>query len=462
LGGESVEEEGFDPLGSLGSAIESGLGGLGDTIGGLFGEGKDAGSAEEAAIVASDRIPSKRGMSPLSESLLAAGLGMLAAPTRDPWQAVGMGGLRGLQVYETASEQARKQEEAAAKQAAAEEAANKYQRQISGLGPVSEDQGEEKEIAPAPAPGLTPKPLEIAPVERETEAELPSGAVDIEADPSLRRLTEQYSRVASIPAPTGMQAVKTAQLSNLKFQIEERRRQLESSVRARKEQQEAAQSTPEAKARAKQLEVSQEALAKEGVATEQAARQADQRIATLARMKDAVSSGKFRTGAFAEKELALKKAVQSVFPSMVDEDAIAMAEQFDKDALQAVTDATGGKLGSGVSDADVRFLTRQQAGLGTTKAGNVRTLDAAMKIEQRKKDIANFARDYKESHGGVLDQGYYQELSRWADEHPMFIEEKTSKPGALTADTVPEGHEIQRGNATYRWDSSSKKYKRVQ
>ena len=351
---------------------------------------------------------------------------MLAAPTRNPWQAVGIGGLRGLQVYEAASEQERKQEEMAAKQAAAEKAAERYQQQISGAAPVAEDTGEEapktpgfapiekpEEAAPAPAP--TPTVSEAGVLEPET--------ADIEADPTLRRLSQQYARVASIPAPPGMSEAKKAQLSNLKFQIEERRRQLESSVKARKAQVEAQQKTPEAKARAKMLETEQEALAKEAVGVEQAARQADQRIATLSRMKEAVESGRFSTGFGAETKLGLQKAVQSIFPKMVDEEAIAMAEQFEKDALQAVTDATGGKLGAGVSNADVEFLSRQQAGLGTSKAGNILTLDAAIKIEQRKKDIAQFARDYREAHGGVLDQGYYKALSDWSKANPMFPKE---------------------------------------
>ena len=446
-GGGSEEEEDFDPLAELGSALESGLGGLGDALGGLFGEGRDARSAEEAAVVASDRIPRREGPGPISQGLLAAGLGMLAAPTANPWQALGVGGLRGLQVYSAAEEEQRKREESAAKQAAAEKAAERYQRQIFGGAPVSEDTGEEA----LKTPGLVPmeKPEEAAPAPT-PEAGAPAPATpeagvlepetaDIEADPTLRRLSQQYARVASIPAPPGMSEAKKAHLSNLKFQIEERRRQLESSVKARKAQEEAKQKTPEAKARAKMLETEQEALAKEAVGVEQAARQADQRIATLGRMKEAVESGRFSTGFGAETKLGLQKAVQSIFPKMVDEEAIAMAEQFEKDALQAVTDATGGKLGAGVSNADVEFLSRQQAGLGTSKAGNVLTLDAAIKIEQRKKDIAQFARDYREAHGGVLDQGYYKALSDWSEANPMFpTEQKKSTAPAETPQYTPE------------------------
>jgi hypothetical protein len=420
--GGAVEED-DNPFGDIGSAIEAGFGGIGDALGGLFGEGKNARSAEEAAVVARDEAPTPTGMSPLKQALIAAGLGMMASPSNNPLTSIGMGGLKGFQVYEAAAEQERKRAEDAAQKASAERAAEEYQRRISGS-PVSEDEVPEERVttSPAGAPKVAAEPsaeVEVTAPASKTSV-LDPETVDIEADPTLRRLSQRYAQISGIPAPAGMASVKSAQLSNLKFQIEERRKQLESSARARKAQVEAEQRTPEAKARAKQLESEQEALAKESVATEQAARQADQRIATLSRMKDAVESERFPTGFGAETKLSAKKAIQSVLPGMVDEEAIAMAEQFEKDALQAVTDATGGKLGAGVSDSDVRFLTRQQAGLGTSKAGNVRTLDAAIKVEQRKKDIAQFARDYRKAHNGVLDQGYYEELSKWAEANPMF------------------------------------------
>lgn len=438
------EDDLGNPLEELGSMIESGFGGLfgedekptrapeggglGDILGGLFGGGE---RPTPAGVVASDETPRRGLVSPaVSDALIAAGLGMMASPARDPWRAIGEGGLKGFQVYSELSEQERKRAEAEAQKRAAEAAAERYQRAISGEPPVAEDTETAAPRVTPPLGGAASTTTEAPPSAGEATAAPKTettAEIDVEADPELRRLNSQLNRVASIPAPKGMESVKSSQLSNLRFQIEQRRSELESKVKAAEKAKAAELNTPEAKARAKQLEVEQEALAKEAVGVEQEAKQADQRIATLSRMRDAVSSGKFRTGALAEKELALKKAVQSVFPSAVDEEAIAMAEQFDKDALRAVTDATGGKLGAGVSDADVRFLTRQQAGLGTTKAGNVRTLEAAIKIEQRKKDIAQFARDYKKAHNGVLDSGYYQELQQWAEAHPMFVEEKGVK-----------------------------------
>jgi hypothetical protein len=156
--------------------------------------------------------------------------------------------------------------------------------------------------------------------------------------------------------------------------------------------------------------------------------------------------------------LAAQKAIQSVSPSLVDEDAIALAEQFEKDALQAVTDATGGKLGAGVSDSDVRFLTRQQAGLGTSKAGNIRTLDAAIKVEQRKKDIAEFQRKYRDEHGGILDQGFYRALSEWAEKNPMFPTKETKGGEKSSERTVTRRGKTKDGKSVVQYSDGTIEY----
>ena len=388
---------------------------------------------------------------PFSQFLWNAGQAMMARPNASPLEALGAGLPYGMRGAMAAGEQAHEREALAAKKRDEEQRLADFQQQLAGeTEPSATGETVSQPDVETAREGLPAAPVRTAAAERpetreqrlETPGQRPATRVldpetmDIEADPTIRRLFSEITRISSIPTTKDLLPVKNASISNLKFQIEERRRQLESSARARKAQVEAEQKTPESRARAKQLEIEQEELAKESVGIEQAARQADQRIATLSRMKDAVESGKFRTGFGAETEIATKKAIQAIFPNLVDEEAIAMAEQFDKDALQAVTDATGGKLGAGVSDSDVRFLTRQQAGLGTTKAGNVRTLDAAIKIERRKKDIAEFTRKYKEEHGGYLDAKFNGELAKWAEEHPMFPKEKAASAKGKSSETV--------------------------
>jgi hypothetical protein len=462
-------------LGSLGEGVSHAIGSVGEGLGSLF-----QGSPSASEPVASASAPQGGGgrgltWSPFQSGLLAAGLATMASQNPNTLGAIGEGGLRGLQVYEAAAETEREREQLENQKRVERQQELDFQRQMAGRPkaeemPSSEVSEEGISTPRGSAEEITVRTPRATETEKETvstRAPTPASAragvlepetIDIEADPTIRRLSEEYSRIASIPAPKNLFPVKNAQISNLKFQIEERRRQLESSVKARKAQLAAEQNTPEAKARAKQIETEQEALSKESIAMEQAARQADQRISTLNRMKDAVQSGKFSTGLGAETKLAAQKAIQSVFPSLVDEDAIALAEQFEKDALQAVTDATGGKLGAGVSDSDVRFLTRQQAGLGTSKAGNIRTLDAAIKVEQRKKDIAEFQRKYRDEHGGILDQGFYRALSEWAEKNPMFPTKETKGGEKSSERTVTRRGKTKDGKSVVQYSDGTIEY----
>jgi hypothetical protein len=455
-------------LGSLGEGVSHAIGSVGEGLGSLF-----QGSPSASEPVASASAPQGGGgrgltWSPFQSGLLAAGLATMASQNPNTLGAIGEGGLRGLQVYEAAAETEREREQLENQKRVERQQELDFQRQMAGRPKAEEISEEEISTPKGSAEEVTVRTPRAAETETvSTRAPAPASAragvlepetIDIEADPTIRRLSEEYSRIASIPAPKNLLPVKNAQISNLKFQIEERRRQLESSVKARKAQLAAEQNTPEAKARAKQIETEQEALSKESIAMEQAARQADQRISTLNRMKDAVQSGKFSTGLGAETKLAAQKAIQSVSPSLVDEDAIALAEQFEKDALQAVTDATGGKLGAGVSDSDVRFLTRQQAGLGTSKAGNIRTLDAAIKVEQRKKDIAEFQRKYRDEHGGILDQGFYRALSEWAEKNPMFPTKETKGGEKSSGRTVTRRGKTKDGKSVVQYSDGTIEY----
>lgn len=101
LGGGQSED--FDPFGDVGEAIGSGLQSIGDTIGSAI---------MPAAQAAEDAAPrSRRGSSPLSDGLITAGLGMMASPSHSLARAVGEGGLRGMQAYQTAREQRAKEDQ---------------------------------------------------------------------------------------------------------------------------------------------------------------------------------------------------------------------------------------------------------------------------------------------------------------------------------------------------------------
>ena len=105
-GGQPQQDEGFDPfeaIGAVGDTIGSGLQSLGDTIGNAL---MPSAQAEEAPTQA----PRRSSRSPIADGLITAGLGMMASPAHNPLRAIGEGGLRGVQAYETSADAQRKED----------------------------------------------------------------------------------------------------------------------------------------------------------------------------------------------------------------------------------------------------------------------------------------------------------------------------------------------------------------
>jgi hypothetical protein len=202
------EDEGLgNPLEELGAMVEEGFGGLfgggeeapapepassGFDLGSIFGGGKEAPKGVVAAdtpagVVASDEAPSRGFMSPaVSDALIAAGLGMMASPARDPLRAIGEGGLKGFQVYSELSEQQRKRDLAAAQQ----RSAAAYEQRLSGT-PMAED-----------------------------KEETASGQGTVSSGTNLDSLMGKMERISAVPATTPQQIQqKNAALRNLQTRI---------------------------------------------------------------------------------------------------------------------------------------------------------------------------------------------------------------------------------------------------
>jgi len=106
-GGQPQQDEGFDPfeaIGAVGDTIGSGLQSLGDTIGSAL---MPSAQAEEAPAKSAPRRSSR---SPVADGLITAGLGMMASPAHNTLRAIGEGGLRGIQEYNTSAEEQRKED----------------------------------------------------------------------------------------------------------------------------------------------------------------------------------------------------------------------------------------------------------------------------------------------------------------------------------------------------------------
>lgn len=199
----SVDDEGVDPLG----ALEGGLGQLGETIGGMFGgDSEQAAASDRQPAAAQGYAPAGRaptgllGMpmefGPISQALLTAGLGMMASDRVNPLQAIGEGGLRGMQMLGPALEAQREREQMEAQQ----QAAMGYEKALSGAA----------ESAGAGA------------ADEERAAGMPS-AKGPSAGASTSRIDEllsEYDRVSRIPAVGPQIAQKNQYLNGIKQHID--------------------------------------------------------------------------------------------------------------------------------------------------------------------------------------------------------------------------------------------------
>jgi hypothetical protein len=100
-------------------------------------------------------------------------------------------------------------------------------------------------------------------------------------------------------------------------------------------------------------------------------------------------------------------------------------------ALQLRNPAGGAGMPGAMSDSDRQYLTSMVAGTETTPEAIPFMLDAARRVEQRNKDVAEIARKYKAAHNGAIDDGVYDEITAYANAHPLFTDEDARRIGAL-------------------------------
>ena len=93
-------------------------------------------------------------------------------------------------------------------------------------------------------------------------------------------------------------------------------------------------------------------------------------------------------------------------------------------ALQSALtrDAVGGSLGPGVSNSDVQLMQKMVPRLDMSSAGRKTLIDIMTAVEERKQEVARFARRY-ESKNGRLDGTFFEQLSAWSDANPLFGEQ---------------------------------------
>lgn len=149
-------------------------------------------------------------------------------------------------------------------------------------------------------------------------------------------------------------------------------------------------------------------------------------INNLNMMEGLTKDPNFYSGSAGDLVTRAKQAATSL--GIADAGTAAPNELFKKISQKSVLDAAGGSLGSGFSNADRSFLEGTVANIANTPEGNRQIIGIARRVEQRKQEIAKFARDYAVKHGGRIDAGFDASLSDWTNTNPAFPQSATASP----------------------------------
>ncbi len=90
-------------------------------------------------------------------------------------------------------------------------------------------------------------------------------------------------------------------------------------------------------------------------------------------------------------------------------------------ALQLRNPQGGAGMPGAMSDKDREFLIKMTPSLSTTEGGIKMMMETQKKLTQRSVDVARLAREYRAKNPRkTFDEGFYEYLQKWSDEHSMF------------------------------------------
>jgi hypothetical protein len=107
--------------------------------------------------------------------------------------------------------------------------------------------------------------------------------------------------------------------------------------------------------------------------------------------------------------------------------SVKAGEEFTALANAAVQAGLGGKLGTGISNADVSFMKDQFPTLSQTAAGRRQIIETLNKIADRQIEMGQLADAYRKQNGTL--NGFNVAAAQYADQHPLF--------GGMPAATAP-------------------------
>jgi hypothetical protein len=111
--------------------------------------------------------------------------------------------------------------------------------------------------------------------------------------------------------------------------------------------------------------------------------------------------------------------------------SVKAGEEFTALANQAVQAGLGGKLGTGISNADVSFMKDQFPTLSQTAAGRRQIIDMLNTVADRQIETGKLADAYRKQNGSL--NGFNVAMAQYADQHPIFGNMPAATPATPSA-----------------------------
>lgn len=456
---------GFDPLSALGEGIGQLGDALGEGFGSLFGVDEQpktrvpVKSAPKERVVAAEPEPSSTGLfsslgsggsNVLGDSLIAAGLGMMASPARDPLRAVGEGGLTGFKYYQAAQEEQRKRD-----------ILREQQRQNADVVKSWQDGGDLGSLPEKTAasdadttPGSTSTKAP-ATVPSATTPAAPKAPTTAAADDEIYRLIEQHqqriARIAGTPVSADnpmLEKQKKDSIEAEKISVEMLKDKLAAAEKRKEAERKEREGSPSGKGEEAFSKKMAEDQVKEISELQKLLPTAQVMVDRTTEVIDALKNNQIYQSPTGFEIAKTRRNVSQDYPALApfigldkeDEKRVKNTEMLDALATKDLLQQIGGSLGSQISDADKATIEKAAAQIGKSKEVNIQQLEVLKKAMQRAQERGELMRKYSKEHGSLY--GYLEYERENLNHQPMYdektykeynVDPKTStyKPGGL-------------------------------
>jgi hypothetical protein len=154
------------------------------------------------------------------------------------------------------------------------------------------------------------------------------------------------------------------------------------------------------------------------VDTRKAAAQAVTSLANIRAARQIMQDPNFYSGTFGSLATEGKKALASI--GLAAADSARANEGFTKISAQSILDKAGGSFGNAFSNSDRDAIKQTAQNIDNTPAGNALILDMAERVAMRAQENHRMMIAYKAANKGRIDDGFQQQLDKYAIENPLF------------------------------------------